>query len=143
MNPETVESRFLEYLDNNVKLSNLKPFLLTYIRLLLLFKSDLTSEAYKVILDRKKQILGENISTESVDEYRDLCRKNLDSNLSDGTDFTKEGLINSLIFCALSDSEETDFYYLTEPMFEFVHNMEVPFEQFQIILESEFEGLKL
>ena len=52
-------------------------------------------------------------------------------------------MLNRLLFCALLDTEENDFFYLTEPMFEFVQNMEVSPDQLKQILESEFVGFKI
>ncbi len=53
---------------------------------------------------------------------------------------SREALINRLIFGALLDSEETDFFYLTEPMFEFAEGMGVTPGQLREVLESEFPG---
>lgn len=45
------------------------------------------------------------------------------------------------MFCGLLDTEESDFFYLTEPMFEFVRNMGVSSEQLKQILELEFKKI--
>lgn len=51
-------------------------------------------------------------------------------------------MLNRLMFCALLDTEESDFFYLTEPMLEFVWNMGVSSEQLKQILELEFKKLR-
>ncbi len=48
--------------------------------------------------------------------------------------------MNRLLFSASLDGDETDFFYLTEPMFEFSKKMGVSPIDLKKILESEFAG---
>ncbi len=143
MKIEIIEKNFGLYLDKFWKLGDITPFLLVYIRLLLLFKNELPKIELDIILERQKQLRGEQFKEEKFDELRGSSRKKLDRNIRNNTSTTREAMLNNLLFCSLLDTEESDFFYLTEPMFDFVHNMKVSPDQLQEILESEFEGFKI
>lgn len=143
MNLETIEKNFGSYLGKFWKLSDIVPFLLVYIQLLLLFKNELSRAELNVVLERQKQLRGEKFKDEGFDELRRSNRKEIDRDLRNNTGTTREAMLNRLLFCALLDTEENDFFYLTEPMFEFVQKMEVSPDQLKQILESEFVGFKL
>jgi len=143
MNSGIIEKRFSSYLDKFRSLSDIVPFSLAYIRLLLLFKNELSPVELNVILERQKQMHGEEFNDESFDEVRDSIRKELDLEIRNNTSTKREAMLNRLLFCALLDTEEKDFFYLTEPIFEFVQKMEVSPEQLQQILESEFVGFEI
>jgi len=143
MNLEIIEKRFGSYLDKFWKLSDVAPFLLAYIRLLLLFKNELSRAELNVVLERQKQLRGEEFKDEDFDELRNSSRKEVDRDLKNNTSTTREAMLSRLLFCALLDTEENDFFYLTEPMFEFVQKMEVSPDQLKQILESEFVGFKI
>lgn len=52
-------------------------------------------------------------------------------------------MLSRLLFCALLNTEENDFFYLTEPIFDFVREMEISPVQLAQILESKFDGFKI
>lgn len=143
MNLETIESRFGAFLDKVWKLRDIVPFLLVYIQLLLLFKDKLSQAELNVVLERQKQLLGEAFTNDDFDELRSLSRKGMDSDLKNNTHTTQRGMLNRLLFCALLDTEEDDFFYLTEPIFEFSREMKVSPAQLEKILKSAFSGLEI
>ena len=143
MNLGIIEKCFGSYLDKFRKLSDIAPFLLSYIQLLLLFKNELSQMQLSVIFERQKQLRGERYKDESFDELRSSCRKELDRDIKENISTTREAMLNRLLFCALLDTGENDFFYLTEPMFEFVRKMGVSPELLKKILESEFVGFKI
>ncbi|MDG4556294.1 MAG: hypothetical protein P9F19_02685 [Candidatus Contendobacter sp.] len=143
MNLETIQKNFSLYLDKFWKLSDIAPFLLAYIRLLLLFKNELSRTELNVVLERQKQLHGEKFKDEDFDDLRNSSRKEIDRDLGNNTSTMREAMLNRLLFCALLDTEENDFFYLTEPMFEFVQKMEISSDQLKQILESEFVGFKI
>ncbi len=140
---EVIEKCFTLYLEKFWKLSDIGPFLLAYIQLLLLFKNELSPEKLGVVLERQKQLRGEEFKDENFDEVRNSSRKEMDRDIGNNSSMTREAMLNRLLFCALLDTEENDFFYLTEPMFEFVQKMEVSPDQVKQILESEFTGFKV
>lgn len=140
MNVETVERRFSSYLNESWMLSNVVPFLLAYIRLLLLYKSELSPAILNTVLERQKQLLGAEYKDEGFDELRKSSRKQMERDVRKNTSATRGALLNRLLFSAFLDTEESDFFYLTEPMFEFVREMKVSSDQLKNILESEFSG---
>ena len=142
MNLDVIENRFGVFLEKCWQLSDIAPFLLVYIQLLLLFKSELSPVEFDAVLERQKQLRGEKFSDNGFDELRSLSRKEMDRDVRD-TSTTRRSRLNRLLFCALLDEEENDFFYLTEPVFEFVRGMGVPPVQLTRILESEFAGLKI
>ena len=142
MKIETIEKRFGLFLDNFGSLSDIAQFILVYIRLLLLFKSELSAEWLNVLLERQKQLRGKEFSDYQFSELLGSTRKRLDQDLANNTSMTKEGMLNNLMFCALLDTEENDFFYFTEPMYEFVKKMKVSPDELLSILEAEFKGFK-
>ena len=142
-NLEIIEERFASYLDEFWELSDTAQFLLTYIRLLLLFKDELSPKELNVVLERQNQLRGVAFKDDGFYELRNSSRKAMDRDLRNNTSTTREGILNRLLFCALLDAEENDVFYLTEPMFEFVRTMGVSPDQLKQILESEFVGLNI
>ena len=114
-----VEKRFASYLEKAWALRDIEPFLLTYIRLLLLFKDEVSEKALGVILERQKQLLGEEFDDRDFELLRSSSRREMDLDLRNENGGTRAAMLNRMLFCALLDTEETDFFYLTEPMFEF------------------------
>ena len=143
VNLRVIRERFDSYLDEFRNLFDIAPFLLVYIRLLLLFKNELSQVKLSVLLERQKQLRGEEFKDKGFDELRNLSSKQLDRDLGNNASMTREAMLNRLQFCALLDSEEPHFFYLTEPIFEFVRIMEVTPDQLKQILESEFVGFKI
>lgn len=119
------------------------PFILLYIRLILLFKNEMSREELNVIEERQKQMRGEEFSDDKFDELLGVVRKKIDQDIKNDTSTTKKSMLNRLLFCALLDSEESDFFYLTEPAFEFVKKLDVSPDELLTILESEFKGFKV
>jgi len=143
MNLEIIEKHFGPYLEKHWQLSDIAPFLLVYIELLLVFKNELSQVELNVVLERQKQLRGEEFADDGFDELMNLSRKEVDRDIGNNTSTTRKGMLNRLLFCALLDTEDNDVFYLTEPVFEFVRKMEISPDQLKRILESEFVGLKI
>ncbi|POZ51366.1 hypothetical protein [Methylovulum psychrotolerans] len=143
MNLKIIEKHFGSYLEKYWQLSDIAPFLFVYIELLLLFKNELSQVELNVVLERQKQLRGEEFADDGFDELMNLSRKEVDRDIGNNTSTTRKGMLNRLLFCALLDTEENDFFYLTEPVFEFVRKMEISPDQLKRILESAFVGLKI
>lgn len=140
---EAIENCLSEFLEKYWKLSDIAPFLLVYIRLLLLFENELSQVELNIVLERQKQLLGEEFTNDGFDELKSLSRKEIDGDLRCNTGVTRRGMLNRLLFCSLLDTEESDFFYFTEPIFEFVREMNVSPVQLVQILETEFAGFKI
>ena len=143
MELETIERRFVSFLERYWALRDIKPFLHTYIRLLFLFKDEISQEALGVLQERQKQLRGEEFKDRAFDDLRNSSRRAMDRDLRNNNGATREAMLNRILFCALLDTEETDFFYLTEPLFEFVKKMKVSPDQVKQVLESEFVGFKI
>lgn len=143
MNLEIIEKRLSAYLDEFWSLNDITPFLLVYIHLLLLFKYEFSETQLNVILNRQRQLLGEEFNRDVFDEAKKSSQSKIDNHLGSNNCATKETALNRLLFCALLDAEENDFFYLTEPIFEFVREMHVSADQLRQILESEFSGFRV
>ncbi|ASF47321.1 hypothetical protein [Methylovulum psychrotolerans] len=143
MNLKIIEKHFGSHLEKYWQLSDIAPFLFVYIELLLLFKNELSQVELNVVLERQKQLRGEEFTDNGFDELMNLSRKEVDRDIGNNTSTTRKGMLNRLLFCALLDTEENDFFYLTEPVFEFVRKMEISPDQLKRILESAFVGLKI
>ncbi|MBT9100189.1 hypothetical protein KFZ76_21015 [Methylovulum psychrotolerans] len=143
MNLEIIEKHFGLHLEKYWQLSDIAPFLFVYIELLLVFKNELSQVELNVVLERQKQLRGEEFADDGFDELMNLSRKEVDRDIGNNTSTTRKGMLNRLLFCALLDTEENDFFYLTEPVFEFVRKMEISPDQLKRILESAFVGLKI
>ena len=142
MTLDILENNFGSYLESYRELSDIAPFLLTYIRLLFLFKSELSMELLLTISERQKQLRGGQIKSEGFEKVISAARNEMRGDLSINSSLTRNAMLNRLLFCALLDSEENEFLYLTEPMFDFVRIMEVSLDQLKPILEAEFVGFK-
>jgi hypothetical protein len=143
MNHEIIRKCFCSYLDQFWKLSDIVPFLLVYIQLILLFKKELSQIDLNIVLERQKQLRGEKFSDKGFSDLRNSSRKKMNLDIRNNAGMVRQVMLNNLLFCALLDSEENDFFYLTEPIFEFAHKMEVSSDQLKQILESEFVGFKI
>lgn len=137
-----IEKRFVSYLEASWSLRDIEPFLQTYIRLLFLFKDEISRKALSALQERQKQLRGKEFEDQAFDELRNSSRREMNRDVRNKHGATREAMLNRMLFCALLDTEETDFFYLTEPMFEFVRIMEVPPNQLKQLLESEFVGFK-
>ena len=142
MDAVTLEKSFAKYLENFGATSDIESFLLAYIQLLLLFKNRLPPETLAVILERQKQLRGQPFDDHAFENLRALSRNELNRHLRNGDESTVEANLNRLLFATLLDTSESDFFYLTEPIFEFVKAMKVSSFELKRILEMEFEGFK-
>ena len=140
MDHESIEGRFSFFCKKYCDLKGFQPFSLAYIRLLLLFADELSERELAGLQKRRAQLLGGEFDDVELNDLRKISRKKMDGYLRIDESVSREALINRLIFGALLDSEETDFFYLTEPMFEFAEGMGVTPGQLREVLESEFPG---
>jgi hypothetical protein len=140
MKIDDLEDRFDSYLVRHREISDIPPFLLVYIRLLLAYKDDLQAAELSVLLERQKQLRGQEFKSDGFDKLRNLSRMNMDQDIRKNSEFTREAQLTRMLFCALIDSEESDFFYMTQPIFEFARNMGMSSDEVRKILESEFVG---
>jgi hypothetical protein len=143
MELENIEKQFSLYVESTLKLTDLKPFLLSYIDLLLLFKDEVSEAEEDALLRRRAQLRGEIVEVGDFDEIRRVSRNSLDESMKSGSSSSRRAMINRLLFCAFLDTLEEDLFYLTEPMFEFAREMQVSSNRLAQILEDEFVGLKM
>jgi len=143
MDTLTIERAFASYLEKSSVSSDVKSFALTYIQLLLLFKSSLSSEVESGLRERRRQLSGQSFDMSSIEKLRITSRAALNRAIKDNVESTGEAMLNRLVFCALLDTGETDSFYLTEPMFEFVRMMQVSPIELITILEEEFVGFRM
>jgi hypothetical protein len=108
-----------------------------------LFKDELSHTELSVVLERQKQLRGEEYSDDGFHEVSQSSRSKMAQETSEPVNATRGAMLNRLLFCVLLDTEESDFFYMTEPMFEFVRGMKVLPNELKIILESEFVGLRI
>jgi hypothetical protein len=142
MNLENISTRFDSFLNQHWKLSNITPFMRAYVQLLLLFADELSAVELNVVNERKKQLRGEEFDNKDFDALRLSSRQTMAQDDKENT-ITRRAMLNKLLFCALVDTEETDLFYLTEPMFEFMREMKVRPNEAIKILESEFISFKV
>jgi hypothetical protein len=143
MDLEFIEERFSSYLKKFGDLKNFHPFALAYIRLLLLFRDELSERELAGLQKRRGQLLGGKSDGVELNDLRKISRKKMEGYLRNDESSSRDALINSLIFGALLETEETHFFYMTEPMFEFAEEMGVAPEKLEEILESEFSGFEI
>jgi hypothetical protein len=142
MSASNAAKSFASYLEKSWKPSDITRVLLVYVRLLLLFRTNLPEKALGVLLERQKQLRGEPFNDFGFEAIRKLTRGELDRRIGADDQSAKSTMLNRLLFCAMIDGEETDVFYLTEPIVEFVRTMAVPSVELQRILESEFVGFR-
>lgn len=100
-------------------MEDVSPFLRSYVRLLLAFRSELSSVEIDALLDRQRQLADNRPVADSFPELRIALREKLDRHLSRNEHGSREEALNRLLFSVFLDSTESDFFYLVEPMFEF------------------------
>jgi hypothetical protein len=142
LNLSNIESSFSYFLEKKWQVSAITPFLLVYIDLIMLFKDELSQIEINATVERQNQLRGESFKDFEIYEIRRTIRNKINTDLKNGASTMREGVLNRMLFCALLDMEESDFFYLTEPIFEFSRIMDVSPNQLRQILESEFEGYK-
>ena len=86
-------------------------------------------------------MVGGQYDKSILDDLEKSCRESVNQNLKNDASMTREALLNQMLFGALLDSEETDFFYVTEPMFLFAKEMDVAAAELEEILVSEFSEL--
>ena len=137
-----LERRFTDFLDDQWKLSDVAAFSLAYIRLLRTFRKDLPKAVLAALDEREKQLRGEPFRDSGFDDLRSSTRRQIDMDLRNTNEANDRTAQNRLLFCVFLDTQEEDFFYLTEPMFEFVRNAAVTSAELAQILETEFPGFK-
>lgn len=142
MNLEDLDTRFAEFLDESWLLSNTGPFVRAYIRLLLMYRNELFPVELNAVLERQKQLRGEPFDDGEFEKLRKSSRKKMAQDDIDNNT-SRRAMLNRLLFCTLLDTEESDFFYFTEPLFEFMRAMRVPLHEAKQILESEFAGFEV
>jgi hypothetical protein len=143
MDLDNIEKRFGAFLYSSWQLSDVAPFNLAYIRLVTLFKEELSEVQVKGLLLREKCLRGEVCDEDALEELRNSSWNEMKEHLKNNASATRAALLNRLIWGALLDSGESDFFYITEPLFDFARGMRVSPDQLQQILESEFVGFKM
>jgi hypothetical protein len=138
MGAPSVEGAFALYLEKCWEPGALNRVLLVYIRLLLLFRTALPKKTLDVLLERQKQLLGQAFDDSGFEDLRKIVRDTLNRNIRNDDQSTDEAMLNRLLFCALLDGDETDVFYLTEPISEFARIMAVSPAELRRILETEF-----
>lgn len=136
---ETIRTCFDKFLSANWHLDNVDPFTRTFIRLLLLFVNELKIHEQDALLQRQRQSRGDSLDGRRFSELLQCAQEELVRGVHDA-DNKRRAALNRLLFCALMDTAESDFFYFTEPMFECVEALGVLPSQLLAILESEFPG---
>jgi Ig-like domain from next to BRCA1 gene len=95
------------------------------------------------IIIRQKRLRGGDLADYGFEELINSSRSKMNGCLKNNTSTDRAAMLNRLLLCALLNTEENDFFYLTEPMFEFVREMQVSPDLLAQILESEFIGFKI
>jgi hypothetical protein len=142
MDVTTIEKSFTTFLEERWVQSGINQFLLVYIRLLLLFEINLPARTLAVILERQKQLRGEPYDSSDFENLRSFGHAELSRHLKTNK-ASKEATLNRLMFASLLDTDETDSFYLSEPIFEFVREMKVSPVDLMRILELEFVSFKV
>jgi hypothetical protein len=142
MSSESLENRFLTYLDRHHALDDIQPFLRVYIQLLFLYQNEIPQNVSVALLERQKQLHGQAFQDEGWDDLKKSSREEQSRHLRENSASSREALLNNMLFCAMLDTGETDFYYFVEPVFDFAQGMKLEQMQLQQILESEFKGFK-
>lgn len=143
VNMYDIEIKFSDFLSRAWKLEDISPFLRSYVRLLLAYRSELSHMEVAALQDRLRQISCGQSAPDYFSELRITLRERLDQHLSRDEVGSRAEALDRLLFCAFLDSSETDFFYLTEPMFEFARIMKIEPETLRSILEEEFSGFAI
>ncbi|UHQ23256.1 hypothetical protein LVB77_00650 [Lysobacter sp. 5GHs7-4] len=143
MNIDTIESEFFVFLDKAWALEDVSPFLRSYVRLLLVFKHELSLIEIDALLERQRQLADNRLAADSFSELTAALREKLNRHLSRNESGSREEALNRLLFSAFLDSTESDFFYLVEPMFDFARRMGVNPEVLKDVLEEEFPGFAI
>lgn len=143
METKDVAKCFCEFIRNGWPTANQKPFLFARIKLLQLFKKDLSAEVASALEERLKQLAGEDFVGNEFDEIKMCSASKMDFYLANGLDDTKEGWVNRFVFGAFIDKNETDLYYHLASIFEFCETMNVSSFELLDILKSEFHGFSM
>lgn len=138
MNIDAIESKFCDFLSKAWTLGDVSPFLRSYVRLLLVFRSELSPVEIDALLDRQRQLADNRLAADSFPDFRIELREKLNRHLSRDEGGSREEALNRLLFSAFLDSSESDFFYLVEPMFEFARRMNVDPDMLKDVLETEF-----
>ncbi|MFQ3247377.1 MAG: hypothetical protein ACI9SP_004032 [Arenicella sp.] len=135
---DTVESKFGSYLDKFGNSVDIIQFRKAYLRLVLMFKEELETTKLEGALELLKCFSNEQYDKPVLDDLEKSCRESLNQNLKSNASMSREALLNQLLFGALLEAEEIDFFYVTEPLFLFAKEMGVAAAELDEILMSEF-----
>jgi len=137
-----LEKKFTCFLDRGWDLDSIGPFLRSYLRLLVPYHSELSTAELSVLREREKQMQGFAFDDSKYELVRLTSKNNMSNDLKEGHNLSKTSALNRLIYCAMSDSSESDVFYLSEPIFEFANSMEIKSDQLETILCAEFSDFK-
>ena len=140
-NLDGVESNLDSYLGKFGNSVEITQFRKAYLRLVLMFKEELGTTQLEGALELQKHLVGGQYDKSILDDLEKSCRESVNQNLKNNASMTREALLNQMLFGALLDSEEADFFYVTEPMFLFAKEMDVAAAELEEILVSEFAEL--
>lgn len=143
MTSSKLEARFSAFLDEEWELSDWPTFSLAHIRLLRIFEQELPENVLTALGEREKQLRGEKFLDCGFEQLKQSMRSRIGEESGADDASKRRAALNRLIFAAFLDTPEEDFFYLTEPMFEFAQNTGVSSKQLSHILEVEFQGLRL
>jgi len=133
-----LENKFMTFLDDGFDLDDFSPFLRTYLRLLRPYDFEISPQQNAVLVERNKQMNDVAFDDSVYESARLNCRREMDSALANGCSASRNNALNRMIFCALSDSPESDVFYLIEPIFDFARSMKIKVELLAEILYAEF-----
>lgn len=140
MNLETIERRFSDFMSASWATKDTVSFLRAYVRILLVFKDELSKSEIDALMERQEQLASNRPKQDAFHDLRISLREKLDDSLKRNGVQTRGDALVRMLFGAFLDSDESDFFYLSEPMFEFARKMEMEPRQLKQILESEFPG---
>ena len=138
---DRIESKLASYLSRCGDSVETIQFRRAYLRLVLQFKDELTASQLDGALELQKCLRDEQYDRAVVDELEESSRELLNQHLKNNASTTREALLNQLLFGALLESDDTDVFYVTEPMFLFARKMKVDVNELEEILVSEFGEL--
>jgi hypothetical protein len=140
MKTHDLEHCFDSYLSRFHESGDIAPFLRVYTRLLLAFKDEIPLKERSVLLEREKQLRGLEFNPDGFAELSDSSRNGIYQGIGSNASASREAQLNRMLYCAMLDLGESDFFYMTEPVFEFARVMGVSPDVLGRILESEFVG---
>ena len=142
MNIDEIAEQFDSFLGRHWAHGDIHPFLRVFVRLLLRFETELTPVELRITLQRQRQLQGQEYTDEGFDRIAKSACANMLRDAGDDTEY-RACLLQRILFCSLLDTHQSDVYYLTEPLFEFIEEMGLPASEACEILVSEFRGFRV